>query len=477
MKSLPHLTGVAVLLLLLGVLPLSSPAQTVDTDEVKRVLADQGWAEVASEVHVKHGRERWGGPKDLSFRYRVAVRDGDLWLWVVVTDDKPGLRGEGRDWLASDHVELWLADPALVEDYEKQRKGVAEIVREFEERQKDGYCSEPEASFLGRQRAILAKLKSDRFFTQLVIGESVWRVPGDDSAFPRGLAAQLRTEHSYEVFARVPLYGACDFKRQNVTWLGLLVDVVDVDEARATGQKTLMSSNPDRLFAEPSRFQVLPLDPPYHLPLGPCDELRGQVSENGFWKQKGNVYERVTWAEQPWSGCLGTDRDIYAAGPWQPAMAGNPVPPDYSMTITPLGSKLLLAQPGNCALLDLKDRIHAEGGISITPVLKAVEGDSTYLVLEASGDSRWPGGSTGCGAGTESDLIWIKLDSALNVQALDSVHFESCWAQIEVQSHLMGTRRMEVRFAQHMEGADEITRVILDLTKPQEGFFRQKVDR
>ena len=270
-----------------------------------------------------------------------------LWLWVVVTDDKPW--GRGNDWLASDHVELWLADPALVEDYEKQKKGVAETIRVFEERLKDAYCNEEVARFLESQRAILAKLKSDRFFTQLVIGESMTRVPDRTSTFPRGLHALLPCEEGYEVLARIPLYGACDYKRQTVNWLGLLIDVVDVDEARPRGRRRSCRQTRTGSSAElrGSRYS-------FSTHLTDCHSVPAMSFGSGSWgeasgRQKGGTYARVSWGDQPWSGCLGTDRAEYP-GTWEPLSPTIPVPRDYTMTITPHGLRLLFSQGCNLML-------------------------------------------------------------------------------------------------------------------------------
>jgi hypothetical protein len=88
----------------LGVFAPAAHASAVDVDEVRAVLDPEPWVAVADREHVKFGADAWQGPEDLSFRYRIRVRDGSLWLWVDVTDDRPGV--SSRMPLVLDHVEL-----------------------------------------------------------------------------------------------------------------------------------------------------------------------------------------------------------------------------------------------------------------------------------------------------------------------------------------------------------------------------------
>lgn len=55
-----------------------------------------------------------------------------------------------------------------------------------------------------------------------------------------------------------------------------------------------------------------------------------------------------------------------------------------------------------------------------------------YLLLDVEGPSKLPRDNHECGAGSESNLVWLKLD--LDWKVLDSKNFryDSCWASISM---------------------------------------------
>lgn len=56
----------------------------------------------------------------------------------------------------------------------------------------------------------------------------------------------------------------------------------------------------------------------------------------------------------------------------------------------------------------------------------------TYLLLDVTGPSKVPGDNHQCGAGTESDLIWLKLDKNWKLLDAKNFRYDSCWATISV---------------------------------------------
>ena len=84
-------------------------------------------------------------------------------------------------------------------------------------------------------------------------------MPGEPSAAGSGAWLYRSREKGYEFFARLPLYLAADFAREDVDQLALLVDVIDVDDTTSTKQKTVVSSSATRLFGDPSTFETVTL--------------------------------------------------------------------------------------------------------------------------------------------------------------------------------------------------------------------------
>jgi hypothetical protein len=53
-----------------------------------------------------------------------------------------------------------------------------------------------------------------------------------------------------------------------------------------------------------------------------------------------------------------------------------------------------------------------------------------YLLLDVTGPSKVPSDSHQCGAGTESDLIWLKVDKDWKILDAKSFRYDSCWSTI-----------------------------------------------
>lgn len=54
-----------------------------------------------------------------------------------------------------------------------------------------------------------------------------------------------------------------------------------------------------------------------------------------------------------------------------------------------------------------------------------------YLLLDVSGPSKYPADARHCGAGTESNLIWLKLDRDWKFLDAKNFLYESCWDTVE----------------------------------------------
>jgi hypothetical protein len=105
----------------------------------------------------------------------------------------------------------------------------------------------------------------------------------------------------------------------------------------------------------------------------------------------------------------------------------------------PLGARLKLRwQEGTVYLRDggasyelsLRDQIHA-ARLDKVKLQSAKESNGfVYLLLDVSGPSKFPADNHQCGAGTESDLIWLKLDKAWKRVDARSVLYDSCWSPV-----------------------------------------------
>jgi hypothetical protein len=107
----------------------------------------------------------------------------------------------------------------------------------------------------------------------------------------------------------------------------------------------------------------------------------------------------------------------------------------------PLGSRLKLHWHGNSVRFVEDGRAHE---ISVKGLFDAVELQSVklqsatesrgfmYLLLDIEGPSKLPRDNHECGAGSESNLVWLKLDLEWKVLDAKSFRYDSCWASISM---------------------------------------------
>ena len=293
--------------------------------------------------------------------------------------------------------------------------------------------SRPSGSLGSARAARPAAIEADgiRYFSQFIFAhEEHPRAPGEPSAAGSGAWLYRFREKGYEFFARLPLYLAADFAREDVDRLALLVDVIDVDDTTSTKQKTVVSSSATRLFGDPSTFETVTLAEPYRVPLSACERATAKLYDDGFWRRIEGRYERVRWGSEVWSGCAGVDRDVFP-GYWERLPAPVAFPPDFTMRLSSNGADGMLSEGDRCTLVKLVDEGTPQAGSEWTPRFRTVEGGFTYLVLEGSAYSRFPPGMTWCGSGVETELLWLKLDASLAVVARDTARVESCLDAIE----------------------------------------------
>jgi hypothetical protein len=105
----------------------------------------------------------------------------------------------------------------------------------------------------------------------------------------------------------------------------------------------------------------------------------------------------------------------------------------------PLGARLKLHWKGATVYVregssehELAIRDHFHAVILEKVILQSAKeaGGFIYLLLDVTGPSKVPADSHQCGGGTESDLIWLKLDKDWKVQEAKDFRYDSCWSTI-----------------------------------------------
>ncbi|HQK89505.1 MAG TPA: hypothetical protein PLU25_17925, partial [Acidobacteriota bacterium] len=233
--------------------------------EVESALGAAAWTDTTA-AHVRLQRTPWRGPDDLSLRYRLTVHEGVFYLQARVRDDRPCL-GEGAA-LVSDHLEVWLADPAVVQEIDTLRTEVDSLIQDMTP---SGETPPGEESVF--VRSLIRSLNATRHALRRPLGLTQLRLhPGACAADPEPVAGAVRhlfrhEAGGYSVWLRVELAGAISRGGATLSGLLYLVDALDVDDPAATVQEKLVSSSTSRRWADPATFPEMAFGTPVRLPI------------------------------------------------------------------------------------------------------------------------------------------------------------------------------------------------------------------
>ena len=92
-----------------------------------------------------------------------------------------------------------------------------------------------------------------------------------------------------------------------------------------------------------------------------------------------------------------------------------------------------------------------------------------YLLINACGSSKLVGDARQCGAGTECNLLWIRLDAAWKVQEIKSALYESCWRPItSMDGYKITGNTLQMEYEDFREKLR--SKLSYDATQPERGF-------
>lgn len=137
--------------------------------------------------------------------------------------------------------------------------------------------------------------------------------------------------------------------------------------------------------------------------------------------------------------------------------------------ISAKGGNLTVKFQNRAYRFNVQEQIDA-ARITETEIMFADEKDGfRYLVINVSGWSREKQDDRQCGAGTESNLLWLKLDSNWKIAGIKSVRYESCWSSVDLNDSFKIT---ENSLAADFDNIREKTNVKLSYNslEPEKGF-------
>ncbi len=95
---------------------------------------------------------------------------------------------------------------------------------------------------------------------------------------------------------------------------------------------------------------------------------------------------------------------------------------------------------GKAHWLNLGPHIDAEKITDIELMFAVEREDFRYLVIDVTGWSRKEQNDRQCGAGVESNLIWVKLDREWKMTDAKSVRYQSCWSGADLNDPFVVTK-------------------------------------
>ena len=118
-----------------------------------------------------------------------------------------------------------------------------------------------------------------------------------------------------------------------------------------------------------------------------------------------------------------------ACAAWASVRAG--AEPQGRVTLRTKGRRAVVVREGARAhTIDLTRQIDAMRIEDASVTFLTRKGGFVYLLLDVCGLSKVPPDDRQCGAGTECNVVWLKLDAGWRVRDARNVRYESCWSPV-----------------------------------------------
>jgi hypothetical protein len=130
---------------------------------------------------------------------------------------------------------------------------------------------------------------------------------------------------------------------------------------------------------------------------------------------------------------------------------------------------VVVTERGRAHALDLTEQIDAVRIEDVSARFVSSAGGFTYLLLDVCGPSKVPQDDRQCGAGTECNVVWLKLDAAWRVRGAQNERYESCWAPVTLDDDMKVEGR-RLSFAVDDFREDVRREVTYDADNPEAGL-------
>lgn len=137
------------------------------------------------------------------------------------------------------------------------------------------------------------------------------------------------------------------------------------------------------------------------------------------------------------------------------------------------GRNLLVTERGRRHLLRVGELVDAARIEEVSVVFESRAGGFVYLLLDVCGPSKGESDARQCGAGTECDLLWLKLDDAYRLAGSDAARYESCWGSATSdEGYKVTGRTLWIDFVSFRERLEY--KLSYDADRPEHGWQIEK---
>ncbi len=130
---------------------------------------------------------------------------------------------------------------------------------------------------------------------------------------------------------------------------------------------------------------------------------------------------------------------------------------------------VVVTERGRAHTLDLAEQIDAMRIEEVSAPLVSRAGGFTYLLLDVCGLSKVPPDDRQCGAGTECNVVWLRLDAAWRVRGAQNQRYESCWGSVTLEDEMKVEGR-RLTFAVEDFSKEVRREVTYDADNPEAGL-------
>jgi len=382
-----------------------------------------------------------------AFRYQANLKEHTLQLRVQI----PATSSLGN-WV----LHLWVADPRVVQERTATIAKLKESLQDYRDQiagEDTNECQKTAMrAFLKDIREQIKKFEDyDPYLQWTVSGKETATIPSEIQLF----SSQYTQNPEYsEYYVRVSLDQGFDLKNPKLTGVLLGVGLTAPDSSR------LRPPHPSRI-----RFSV----PIYPAAISKELQLQSRLAPDSILQYKQTGYSLAVLGLATELGCFGVEGVYNVPALWEKLELKN-LSSEPAIRLYAYQDRLLAADRAHTELLDLKDHLTSNGYQDYELINLTRRAKHVYLFLKVSGPSRPLGGSSMCGAGEETDMIWLQLDQSLKIDKAQSENVESCFTDNDLIEQGDWTERShwEATFDDLRDRTEK--HLIYDSSHPDRGF-------